>query len=232
MFTCKEQSLLKVQLLENFDPMVFFSAFVISLKEILNFPSFNLRHLFLKFMLQFLQNLALAKSLADASDSADVLGILLGSDEVKLVFLYALGVEMFLVLEGFQDVFEADVGGRWGLGSWWFVAEGLDLFEVLVELIVGFIEIGVLVGRGPAELLLEFSDEVDQFGVGGPFEDVLVLNLAGHGFDEGVFNPLGDVDDGFFFGVVAEEDAGWVEGYTLRGSWCFWLMMRERWHSW
>ena len=118
------------------------------------------------------------------------------------------------------------------MGSWWFVAEGLDLLEVLVELVVGFVEVGVLVGRGPAELLLEFSDEVDQFGVGGPFEDVLVLHLAGHGFHEGVLNPLGDVDDGFFLGVVAEEDAGWDIMYTLRGSWCFWLMMSERWHSW
>ena len=118
------------------------------------------------------------------------------------------------------------------MGSWWFGAEGLDLFEVLVELVVGFVEVGVLVGRGSAEFLLKFSDEFDQFGIGGPFEDVLVLHLAGHGFDEGVLNPLGDVDDGFFLGVVAEEDAGWEEGYTLRGSWCFWLMMRERWHSW
>ena len=118
------------------------------------------------------------------------------------------------------------------MGSWWFGAEGLDLFEVLVKLVVCFVEVGVFVGRRSAELLLKFADEVDQFAVGGPFEDVLVLDLAGHRFDEGVLNPLGDVDDGFFLGIVAEEDARWGRGYTLRGSWCFWLMMRERWHSW
>ena len=29
------------------------------------------------------------------------------------------------------------------MGSWWFGAEGLDLFEVLVELVVGFVEVGL-----------------------------------------------------------------------------------------
>ena len=39
-----------------------------------------------------------------------------------------------------------------------------------------------------------------------PIEDLFVLDLAGHGFDEGVFHPFGDVYNRFFFGEGPQEN--------------------------
>ena len=60
---------------------------------------------------------------------------------------------MFLILEGFQDIFEADL--RWWrgllIGS---ASQGFDLFEVLIKLMVGFIDISLFDGLMSSKFFL------------------------------------------------------------------------------
>lgn len=100
--------------------------------------------MFLQLFLKFPQDLALAETLADASDSADVLGVLLSGDEVELVLLFALGLQVLLVFEGLEDVFEVDLGRRRWLRAWRLVPECFHLLEVLIELVISLINVGLL----------------------------------------------------------------------------------------
>jgi hypothetical protein len=51
---------------------------------------------------------------------------------------------MFLILEGFKDVLETDLWGRRGLGAWRFASERLHLFEVIIKLDIGLIDVGLV----------------------------------------------------------------------------------------
>jgi hypothetical protein len=107
--------------------VVLLTTLVVFLHQVVHFALFDLCHLFLQFFFKLTQYLALAKSLADAPDSAYVLGVLLGSDEVELVLLFALGLQVLLVFEGFEYVFQVDLGRGRRLGAWRFVPECLHL---------------------------------------------------------------------------------------------------------
>ena len=61
---------------------------------------------------------------------------------------------MLLVFECFKDVFEADVGRRGRLGALGFASQRLDLFQIIVKLMVCFIDICMLARRVSSKFLL------------------------------------------------------------------------------
>lgn len=197
--------------------MVLFSRLVVFLHQIVDLSVLHLRHLLFEFLLQLAQDLALPEPLADAPHAAHVLRVFLGGDQVQLVLLLTLRVEMLLILEGFEDVLETDLRGRRGLGARRFVPQRLHLLEVVVELEVGLIDVGLVRGQRLAEFLLNFADEIDEFRGFVPLEEAFVVDFAGHGLHERMLDPLGDVDDRFFLGEVAQENAEWGKGYSLIG---------------
>jgi hypothetical protein len=201
------RSILQVELLQDLDAVVLLAALEVLLQEVVHLALLHLRHLLLQLLLEFTQDLPLAESLAYAAHSAHVLGVFLGGDQVELVLLLALRMEVLLVLEGFEDVLEVDLGRGWRLGALGLVPQGLHLLEVLVELVVRLVDVGLLNRRLAAHLLLQLADEIGEFASLVPLEDILVLHFAGRSLDEGVLHPLGDVDDRFFLGEVAEEDS-------------------------
>lgn len=50
---------------------------------------------------------------------------------------------MLLVFECFEYVFEVDLGRGRRLGAWWFAPESLYLLEVLIELVICTVDVGL-----------------------------------------------------------------------------------------
>ena len=211
-------SVLQVEFLEDLDAVVLLAALVVLLEQVLDLALLDLRDLLLELLLQLAQDLALAEALADAAHAAHVLVVLLRGDQVELVLLLALRVQVLLVLEGLQHVFEVDLRGRRRLRALRLGAQRLDLLEVLVELVGRLVEVGLLDGRLAAEFLLQLADEICEPAALVPLEEGLVVDFAGAGLDERVLHPLGDVDDGPLPGEVAQENAEWRRRVHLEGQ--------------
>lgn len=126
--------------------MVLLATLVVLLDQVINLALLHLRHLLLQLLLQFTQDLALSKALTDASHATHVLGVLLSSDKVELVLLFALGLQVLLVFEGLEDVFQVDLRRRGRLRACGLVPEGLHLLEVLVQLVISTVDVGLFSG--------------------------------------------------------------------------------------
>jgi hypothetical protein len=158
----QSRSILQVEVLQDFNPVVFLSALVVSLEQILDSAPLHLRHLLLQLVLELLQDLALTEPLAYATNAAHVLGVLLGSYYVQLVLLLTLTVKVLLVLESLQDVLETYLGRRRRLRPRGLASEGLHLAQVLVQLLTRLVDVGSVGGGLPPEFLLQFADQVHQ----------------------------------------------------------------------
>ena len=198
------RSLLEVEVFENFYSVVFLAAFVVFLQQIVNFSTLNLGNLLLQLVLKFFQNFSLAESLTYATHSTDIFRVFLSSNQIQLIFLNTLSMQMFLILKSFQHIFKTNLGRRRRLRSWRFISQGFYLSEVLIELSVGLVDIGVFSGRISSELFLKFSDKIDESTGGGPWENVVEFDLTGHIFDQRVNDPFGDVHQRFIFGESSQ----------------------------
>ena len=83
------------------------------------------------------------------------------------------------------------------------------MFQILVQLIVSLIDLCLFPWRTTTEFFLKFANQIDQSALRGPIKDTSILYLACHWFDHGVLDPFSDVDDWFFVGEIAQEDAAY-----------------------
>jgi len=179
--------------------VVVLSALVVFLQQIVNLSTFHFSHLLVQFILKFFENFSLAKSLADASDSADVFTVFLSCDEIQLILFDALSMKMFLVLECFEHVFEANLRGRRWLGARRFSSQGFNLTQILIKLAVGLIDVCVLTRWISSKLFLELPDEIDQSAGSTPCKNPVEFDLTGHVFNQRVGDPFGDIHQWLVF---------------------------------
>lgn len=120
-------SVFQVEFLEDLDAVVLLAALIVLFKQVFHLSLLHFRDLLLQLFLQLPKDLAFAEALADATDSAHVFIVLLGRDQVELVFFLALRIEVLLIFKGLEHIFEVDLRRRRRLRSLRLCAQRLDL---------------------------------------------------------------------------------------------------------